>query len=286
MGDLEQLLLRDYAFHGRRSLRRASAALAHLRAHLDRVPSSAAYGLSLDYALARRAEGAAQSTIRYEIALLGRALTLAVHHGWISARPLVARPTVRNTRQGFVTFGALREILLRLPQPVRDATVFAYVTGWRRAEIFGLTWDRVDLDASTVRLAAGETKNDEGRVIPYDGHPWLRAVIRRALARASGRYVFHRGGKLVRDFRGEWIRACRDAGVRNTVFHDLRRSAVRNMERAGVPRSVAMALTGHKTESIYRRYAITNEQDLSRGIRLIAKLSTGGRGGEEEVSDR
>jgi integrase len=103
----------------------------------------------------------------------------------------------------------------------------------------------------------------------------------RRLSERSGPYVFHRDGKPVHDLRGSWKKACRAAGLGSTLFHDLRRSSVRNMERAGVPRSVAMQLTGHRTESIYRRYAITNEADLSRGVRLVARLAERRLGDEE-----
>ncbi|MBX3330548.1 MAG: tyrosine-type recombinase/integrase [Nitrospira sp.] len=60
--------------------------------------------------------------------------------------------------------------------------------------------------------------------------------------------------------------ACKRAGVPERILHDFRRSVVRNLERAGVPRSVSMKLTGHKTEAVYRRYAIVCEADLSEGL--------------------
>jgi hypothetical protein len=59
-----------------------------------------------------------------------------------------------------------------------------------------------------------------------------------------------------------WRTACQDAGVPGRILHDFRRTAVRNLERAGVPRSVAMKITGHKTESVYQRYAIVSDADL------------------------
>ena len=72
---------------------------------------------------------------------------------------------------------------------------------------------------------------------------------------------FHRpDGSRIKDFRALWKNACTVAGHPGKLFHDFRRSAVRTLERSGVPRSTAMAMVGHKTESIYRRYAIVDEQ--------------------------
>jgi integrase len=72
-------------------------------------------------------------------------------------------------------------------------------------------------------------------------------------------FVFHRDGERIKYFRAAWENACTEAGCPNALVHDLRRSAVRTFERAGVPRSAAMSMVGHKTESIYRRYAIVDE---------------------------
>jgi integrase len=99
-----------------------------------------------------------------------------------------------------------------------------------------------------------------------------------ALERESSKiipWVFHRDGKPIHFFRRSWITACKAAGCPGRIPHDFRRTAVRNLERAGVPRSVAMKITGHKTESVYRRYAIVSEADLRSGVEKLALLGTG-----------
>jgi integrase len=92
------------------------------------------------------------------------------------------------------------------------------------------------------------------------------------------RYVFHRHGRRIKGFRKAWANACEAAGLPGRIPHDLRRSAVRNMERAGLSRSVAMQLTGHKTEAVYRRYAITSEADLREGVERLNEATGTKRG--------
>jgi integrase len=101
----------------------------------------------------------------------------------------------------------------------------------------------------------------------------------KSLNRRPGRiipWLFHRDGKPIKDFRWVWASACKNAGVPGRIPHDFRRTAVRNLERAGVPRSVAMAMVGHRTEAIYRRYAIADEAMLKRRRRPVRGTSRQG----------
>jgi integrase len=134
---------------------------------------------------------------------------------------------------------------------------FAYITGWRiDSEVLPLEWRHVDFDAGEVRLDPGTTKNREGRTFPMTAQ--LRALLerqrtitdavqRRASALCSR--VFHRNGAPVRRFQGAFTAACREAGCPGRLLHDLRRTAVRNLVRAGIPERVAMQMTGHETRA-------------------------------------
>jgi integrase len=138
------------------------------------------------------------------------------------------------------------------------------------------------LGGGVVRLEPGTTKNNEGRAFPLI--PELRALLERRQAitrrceraqRASSPTCSTATADRSNRCWRAWMRACRDAGRPGLLLHDLRRSAVRNLERAGISRSAAMKLTGHKTEAVYRRYAIVAESDLrDAGTKLAAMLGT------------
>jgi Phage integrase family len=149
--------------------------------------------------------------------------------------------------------------------------------------VMPLQWRQVNLAAGVVRLEPGTTKNDEGRQFPFGKLPELQQMLtlqRRRTNEVQTRtgksvpWVFHRNGIPIRDFTKIWRIACRAADVAGRIPHDFRRTAVRNLERAGVSRSAAMKLTGHKTESVYRRYAIVSESDLAEGVQKLARLET------------
>jgi integrase len=295
--DLAQMLRDDYRVNGRRSLRRVETSLTHL---LDHFGGARAVTVTADrvavYIRERQVAGAAPATIRNELAALKRMFTLGVRAGKVAQRPHIPALQVSNARQGFFEEDDFRAALRELPTPVRSVVEFAYLTGWRiPSEVLRLTWAQVDFESGIVRLEPRTTKNDEGRAFPFDALPALKRLLEKqrnrtkALERATGRIipqVFHRDGAPMRYFRRAWLSALDRAAhqmrgdvrvvvrpeLLGRIPHDLRRTAVRNLVRAGVPERVAMQLTGHKTRSVFDRYNIVNERDLRDGVTRLAGL--------------
>src|SRR5262249_48142208 len=156
----------------------------------------------------------------------------------------------------------VNSLLTASPASWRTFWGFLHLTGWRTGEARGLMWPQVDFAAGVLRLEPGTTKNGDGRTFPFAALPAHATLLReqrgatRAIERKTGQiipWVFHLAGVPVgkHDIRRAWRQATREAGLKGKLPHDFRRTAVRNLERAGVPRSVATKLTGHKTESVY-----------------------------------
>jgi integrase len=279
---LATIIEQDYAVNGRRSIDRMKTSLVALRAFFG---LSRAIDISYDrltaYVASRMTDGVMPATIRNDLAILRRAFRLAARAGKAICPPFPSLE-VNNTRKGFFEREDFEAVRQHLSSPLQAVVTFAYATGWRlRSEVLPLQWKQIDWTAKTIRLEPGTTKNDEGRTFPFGALPDLEAVLvaqwehTKGLQRATGRLiplVFHRNGKGIKTLRGAWKSACTAAKVGYRIPHDFRRTAVRNLERAGVPRSVAMKLTGHKTESVYRRYAIVSEADLSEGLKKLAAL--------------
>jgi len=134
-------------------------------------------------------------------------------------------------------------------------------------ELLDIRWPQVEFEGRIIALEPDETKNREGRSVPI-----LEDDMRELLLEAKRErdadwpdspWVFNRSGRQIKDFRGAWDEACKKASVPELNFHDLRRTAVRNMRRAGVPQVIRMKISGHKTDSMERRYNIVDADDLS-----------------------
>ena len=132
-----------------------------------------------------------------------------------------------------------------------------------------LEWRDVDLAGRTVRLRPSVSKNKDGRLLPLSGE--LLEIVERANAsrRLDCPFVFNLDGQPIGDFKRAWATACKRADVGKVLVHDLRRTAVRNMVRAGIPDRVAMTLSGHKTRSVFDRYNIVSEADLAQAAQRL-----------------
>jgi len=268
--DLASALTTDYQVNKRRSLRSAQLSISHLRKFfgLKRAIDITADRVKA-YARSRLKEGAANASINRELAALKRMLTLAVQDGRLATMPYIPTLDEDNTRQGFIDHGAFGALRDNLPEYLRDPVSYLYMSGLRLGEMKALEWRDVDLLGKSLRLRPEVSKNKEGRVLPLSGE--LLEILERVHARRrlDCPYVFQRNGERIGDFRKAWSNACKAAGLSQLLVHDLRRTAVRNMVRAGIPDRVAMALSGHKTRSIFDRYNIVSETDLEQAVQRL-----------------
>lgn len=278
--DLERRVLADYAENGYRSARHVQLCFRHVRRKLAHLRvTKIDEDVLADYKAARLAEGAAPATVLLEFAALQRGMNL--YRRKLPRVPVFPYPKVDNARKGFFERSEFDAIIAHLPDHLQAPLEVAYITGWRfQSEVVTRQWQHVDLLAGWLRLEPGETKNGDGRMFPLT--PALRRVLEAQRARTSatelalGRvipWVFHYpNGNRISKAQKAWEAARAKAGYPNRLVHDLRRTAVRNLERAGVPRVAAMKMVGHRTEAMYRRYAIADEALLRESGAKLEQL--------------
>ncbi len=243
-----------------------------------------------EYVDSRMTEGVSNATINRELAALKRMFHLAIQctPPKVGQVPYVPMLKESNTRKGFFEHDEFLALRDALPSYLKPLVTFAYHTGWRSGEIRKLTWNKVDLKQGVIRLDPGETKNEEARMIYLNDELMKEIKVLHSNRRLGSPYVFHLDGRTIGEFRKSWKTACIDAGICEVlkdeegkpvvvkdkkgnkkevkiptkIFHDFRRTAIRNMIRSGIPERVAMKVSGHKTRSVFDRYNIVSDQDL------------------------
>lgn len=287
--ELLSLVEDDYQVNGRKSARRLRAFVAHLDGHFRRQPAFSLTMADLKRYIARRQKaGAANGTINRELTALRRGFRLALDAGLLPSIPPIRGLKERNVRTGFFEEEPFTAVRRHLRPDLQVAVTIAYIYGWRtHSEVLTLARRQLDLEAGTLRLDPGTTKNDEGRVVYLT--PELTALLTaqvervKALERRMERIIPSlfphlsgpHQGRRVRDFRRAWLTACRKAGLPGMLRHDFRRTAVRNMVNRGIPERVAMQLAGHKTRAIFDRYHIVSPQDLRAAADTLTRSKTG-----------
>jgi len=230
--------------------------------------------LIAEYVSQRQQEGAANGTCNRELAMLRKLLALAVEHEKLRALPKIRKLKEADPRSGFVEHAVFERVVKHMPEPHALALRIAYATAWRREEVFALAWRNVNLEAGSLHLEVGSTKNNEPRTVYLPANLVAQLRTHRATIEALQRKVdkiipdvFVRltgklAGQRIGSFRKRWTKACAAAGVPGLLVHDLRRSGIRNMVRRGVHDHVAMKISGHKTRSVFQRYDIVDDKDL------------------------
>jgi len=301
VGELLDNLLTDYKVNGHRTLADVTRRIdQHVRPFFGHLRCETVSTATVNAYIAARLDEkttdgkarkpTAPATINLELAGLKRAFSLAARAGTVLHKPYIPMLALHNTRTGFFSDEQLASLVAHLPSEAAAVVRFASVTGWRiPSEVLKLQWKNVDRKAGVLRLEPGTTKNADGRTFVIGPLVDLKAVldeqwaIHETLKQAGTIYplVFFRmvddQGELkpkpIRAFRKAWASACHAAGRPGAVPHDLRRCAIRAMLRAGISEHTAMLMSGHKTASVFRRYAIVSEQDLAEAAVKLAKVS-------------
>jgi len=280
--ELAEDFLRDQAIHERKA---RSDADTRWNLHLNPVFGHLrAISVGTDqisrYIQMRKEQGAKNGTINRDIACLKRMFNLGAQ----ATPPKVARVpkfphlVENNVREGFLDdagYQALAQAAGAVGLWLRTLLEVAYLYGWRLSELLNLKVRQVDLLGRTLRLQSGTTKNGDGRIVVMTDH--VHQLLTQSVSdKKPDDFVFTRDkGRPVREFRGTWTFIRNQAGKPNLLFHDLRRTAVRNMVRAGVPERVAMQISGHKTRQIFDRYHIVSENDLREAAHKLENRSSG-----------
>jgi len=294
--ELAEDFLTDYRINGRDTINKAERSVKYLKEAFGGMRATDITTAKVKaYIDDRMNKGLSNASINRELAALKRMFHLAAEctPPKVNLIPHIPMLKESNVRKGFFEYGEYLALRDALPEEVKSIVTFAYHSGWRKSEILGLTWDNVDIKEGIVTLNPGETKNEEGRTLYLNEE--LQKEMQTLLSKRhlGCPYVFHRDGEPVKDFRGSWDSACIKVGlfeilkdgqgkpvvikdtkgnkevvkVPTKIFHDFRRTAIRDMVRAGVSERVAMRISGHKTRSVFDRYNIVSDQDLKEAAK-------------------
>ena len=232
-------------------------------------------------------EGAGPAMINRSLSCLRRMLHIAYEDRKVPVVPKIRLLKEPLARKGFLEPQKFEELVKQLPTHLRPLILFLYWCGVRLGEALQIQWEQVDLQNRIIRLEEAQTKNEEPRVVP------LPAVLVNLFSEVNPKV-----GPVFDDtnLRTEWARACAAVGLgtlekvkseshngrrkfhvwqryKGLIVHDLRRSAVRNLRRAGVSENVAMKISGHKTRAVFDRYNIVATDDTTEAMRRLEAVT-------------
>ena len=236
-----------------------------------------------------RTETVSNATVDHDPAYLKSALLLEYKKipSRVTKVPHIEKSGEDNVRQGFLEFDGYEKVLTQLPLSLKSVFAVAYHIGNRKGVLLDLKWPQVDFKNSVIRFTRMQNRKTVPVAAPIYGD--MEESLRRQKAFrdehfADCEFVFfwypgdceigpvskkgHGGrrnepGTAIRSFYASWETAVKNAGFPDLLFHDLRRSAIRNMvEKIGMSEKRAMEISGHKTRSCFERYHIVSFADV------------------------
>ncbi len=215
------------------------------------------------------------ATVNREITILKVALNRAVRHGKLQLNPIsnVKKLPENNIRTRLLDQKEFNGLLQKCPIHIKPVVMIGYYMGLRLSEIIDLTWPEVDLKKGFIRLTASRTKTDTARAIPI--HPEVKVILEGLPRGLHTDRVFLFDGKPFDEFKRSWKTALKNAKIKDFVFHDLRHCALNNLRKAGNDFFQIMAMSGHKTMSVFKRYNLVTEDELAGVKWPLAKEEAG-----------
>jgi integrase len=268
IGELLDALLKFYEVNPPKRPREAKAAVRRVREFFGDLRAMDVTADTVREYVARRSPEVKPATINRALEKLRRCFNLAIEDGRLAFAPHIPKLREENARQGFVSRKEFEKRMGKVAdEDYRDFFEWLYWTGMRPGAAQALTWEGFDRETWTLTLHASGDKT--GRGIPFELSGEFRKIIERRLSkrRLDSAFIFHQDGRRVSDKYGRaWRIAGTEAKVPERVVYDLRRTALRNNVRAGIPERVAMALSGHRTRSTFDRYNIVSGEDLREAV--------------------
>ena len=265
------------------SAKMAGIQLRHTLSRFGKRSANSLTTLELkEYREDREDDGVCPRTTNRELAYLHAALNYGHKHftpRLVKELPYFPMESEEgNTREGFLERDDYEVLKKALPSSLVPILVVGWHVGARRAEMLKLEWSDVDLEKRSIFFRGRNVKNGEGRVVPVWGDMYQCLVERKRIRDEQFPALQHVifwdwNGARVNDFRKAWRSSCEHSGVPDLLVHDLRRSAIRVMIRAGFSEKQVMTISGHKTASVFKRYEMYNANDaIAMGAELDKRV--------------
>ncbi len=267
-------------------------------AFFKRMPVTEITALKIDkFIESQRKQGYSDPTIRKQLNALRAAFSVAKSKDLLSDNhiPSFNLPEDSKPRKGFMELQDFDKFLAAFPENLRPSVLFLYYSGCRMGAAEQITWSMVNNDCTEISAPGEIIKNDEPWEIPLVGPlaPIAESLLRIRKTAAKENRILAADAPVFdfTSFRTIWNKTChglnlgvyvteKEDGTPTQRYsglhpHDFRRSAARNLIKAGVSERVAMKITGHKTRSMFDRYAIQNKADVAAALIKVGKFKKG-----------